>query len=86
MIKMDRGTWEGVRFIDTRFIIHPDMVETVMREFGLTAEQVREEFIVTSRLKVEPVKPVDPSVAANAKALHQQELQRISRRGKGWAK
>ena len=84
MIEMERGTMEGVRFIETRLVIHPDMAEAVKAEFGLSDEQMRERFVVTRRIT--PVWQEGPLKAVDSKALHRQELQKISRRGKGRAK
>ena len=82
MIDMETGTWEGVRFIESRPVAHSKVVvskalaDAAKRHFGLTDDQMSDVFIV-----MPPITPqIDPREAMNRKALHRQELDRLRKR------
>ena len=79
MIDMETGTWEGVRFIESRpvapskVVVNNALADAAKRHFGLTDGQMSDIFIVTP-----PIAPqIDPREALNRKALHRQELDRL---------
>ena len=82
MIDMETGTWEGVRFIESRpvapskVVVSKALADAAKRHFGLTDDQMSDVFIV-----MPPITPqIDPREAMNRKALHRQELDRLRKR------
>lgn len=84
MIEMERGTLEGVRFIETpvfRPVIPPGWAESIKRYTGMTDEEMMAHYIIVDAPRPFAQAPEDvPAKVARSKELHQQELQRLNKR------